>query len=175
MVSWGRYVCIMLCRVKHTVIEWYTSIRPVSLVNDMTPAGSQHSESIMHEYVLNTDNDQTQQWLEKVTSCLSTDHHQETNNSFKSWSTFFASLQQSIPKLPAKTSPLPLFRDTAHIPATWQGHHKNVTLSVNPDQIPVMTVDQPVYALAKKIQLKWQFWKCWGSCWKRAVGLMCYS
>ena len=32
---------------------------------------------------------------------------------------------------------------------------RNVTLATNPDQTPVMTVDQPLYAIAKTIQWKW--------------------
>lgn len=135
----------------------YTDVPPVSMVNDMTPSSSQHSDTIVH-VPINTVDDQTQQWLENTRLCLSTDQQQETNNSFRSWSAFFASLQQSVPKPPAITSLLPLFRDAAHTPAMVKhGMHiiKKVTLTVNPDQTPVMTVDQPLYAIAKKIQWKW--------------------
>ncbi len=32
---------------------------------------------------------------------------------------------------------------------------RNVTRATNPGQTPVMTVDQPLYAIAKTIQWKW--------------------
>ena len=32
---------------------------------------------------------------------------------------------------------------------------REVTHHVNPGQIPVLTVDQPLYAIAKRIQWKW--------------------
>ena len=54
--------------------------------------------------------------------------------------------------LPTVTS---VFRDTAHTPAMIK-HGMDVirdaTLHVNPGQVPAMTVDQPLYAIAKQIQ-----------------------
>ena len=32
---------------------------------------------------------------------------------------------------------------------------RQITCQVNPEQIPVLTVDQPLYAIAKRIQWKW--------------------
>ncbi len=32
---------------------------------------------------------------------------------------------------------------------------QQITVRVNPGQIPVLTVDQPLYAIAKRIQWKW--------------------
>ena len=51
-----------------------------------------------------------------------------------------------------------LFRDSAHSP-TIVKHGidiiREVTHHVNPGQIPVLTVDQPLYAIAKRHQWKW--------------------
>ena len=62
----------------------------------------------------------------------------------------------------AQTKPilsiLPLFKKSAHTPAMIR-HTFNVvataTNRVNPGQTPLLTFDQPLYALAKKIQWNW--------------------
>ena len=75
-----------------------------------------------------------------------------------SWSASFAQMQEAIPRPPAITGLLPLFRESAHSLAMVKHGMdiiKNATHHVNPGQIPVMTVDQPLYAIAKKIQWTW--------------------
>jgi hypothetical protein len=71
-----------------------------------------------------------------------------------SWSAPFASLQKCVPP-PAITALLPLFRDNAHSLAMVK-HGMDIifraTDHVNKGQIPVITVGQPLYALAKKVQ-----------------------
>jgi len=50
---------------------------------------------------------------------------------------------------------MPLFRDSAHSPAMVE-HGMSVVMTatehVNPEQIPVLTVDHQLYAMAKNIQ-----------------------
>ena len=58
-----------------------------------------------------------------------------------------------MPKSPAIIALLPMFRDTAHSPAmVKQGMDiiAQTTGHVNSGQIPVLTADQPLYAIAKK-------------------------
>ena len=55
----------------------------------------------------------------------------------------------------ALTTLLPLFRDQTHCSATI--HHSMTLVQrqiefLNPGKLPVMTVDQPLYAIAKEIQ-----------------------
>ena len=71
-----------------------------------------------------------------------------------SWSAYFADLQISVPKPSAIMALLPMFRDTAHslLGETWNGHYCTDYWSCYPGQIPVLTVDQPLYAIAKKIE-----------------------
>ena len=105
-----------------------------------------------------TDNRQTQQWLEMVRSYIASAQQQDKNKLFISWSAFFASLQQCVPKPLAITSLLPLFRQAAHTLAMVKHGIdiiKNVTVALNPEQMPILTVDQPLYAIAKQIQWKW--------------------
>ena len=74
------------------------------------------------------------------------------------WSAYFSSHQVSVPKPPAIIALLPLFRDAAHSPAMVKHGMdiiQQITLWCNPNQIPVLTVDQPLYAIAKRIQWKW--------------------
>ena len=75
-----------------------------------------------------------------------------------SWSAFFATLQLSVPKPPAVISLLLLFRDSAHSAAVVKHGVdiiREVTHHVNTGQISGLTVDQPLYAIAKRIQWKW--------------------
>ena len=71
-----------------------------------------------------------------------------------SWSAHYANLQEYVPKPHAIITLLPLFRDGAYSPAVMNLVRK-ITCKVNPEQIPVFTVDQPLYAIAKRIQWKW--------------------
>ena len=85
-------------------------------------------------------------------------HNKELEAQNISWSAFFANRQQQLPKPPAITSLLPLFREAAHTPAMVKHGMdiiRNIIQTVNPGQTPVLTVDQPLYAIAKKIQWKW--------------------
>ena len=71
-----------------------------------------------------------------------------------SWSAHFASLQDSALRPPASTALLPLFRDNA-LSLTMIRHGmklvKAATKHVNPGQTPVIMVDQPLYAIPKKL------------------------
>ena len=58
----------------------------------------------------------------------------------------------------AISSLLPLFYDPAHSEAMI--HHsmdvvKRAVHILNPDQVPVITLDQPLYAISKRIQWTW--------------------
>ena len=74
------------------------------------------------------------------------------------WSAYMANQQVEVPQPPAITGLLPLFHESAHTLAMVK-HGINVikqaTEHVNPGQVPVLTVDQPLYAIAKKIQWMW--------------------
>ena len=74
-----------------------------------------------------------------------------------SWSAYMANQQVEV-TITGLTGLLPLFRESAHTLAMVK-HGINVikqaTEHVNPEQVPVLTVDQPLYAIAKKIQWMW--------------------
>ena len=71
------------------------------------------------------------------------------------WAAYQSSSIDSIVLPRALTALMPLFREHANTPAMI--HHamlliKKHTNFLNPGQLPIMTVDQPLYAIAKEIQ-----------------------
>ena len=99
------------------------------------------------------DQDDSQQtWLSKVDRIISKEVVIHKNIS---WSAHFASLQDPALRPPAITALLPLFRDNAHS-VTMMRHGmklvKAATEHVNPGQTQVIVVDQPLYAIPKKLQ-----------------------
>lgn len=92
-------------------------------------------------------------WLETVSLT------QEVNDSASiTWSAHHASQRRSQGFDVSITSLFPLLRDQAHSVATIRHVMDKVrdTLSfLNPGQTPVITADQPLYALAKQIQWHW--------------------
>ena len=77
---------------------------------------------------------------------------------YVSWAGFHASRQQQEPHAVALNALMPLFYENAHTVAMVKhgmGVIKKAIHHVNPGQIPVMAVDQPLYALAKQIQMNW--------------------
>ena len=66
--------------------------------------------------------------------------------------------QPQLARTISPTALLPLFLDSAHTVAMIRHSVdvvKNAVEHVNPGQTPVITLDQPLFALAKQIQWKW--------------------
>ena len=105
------------------------------------------------------DEDQMQiPWFDKATTALANESEPDLVDTNVSWSAHFANSHVSVPKSPAIIALLPLLRDGAHSPAMVKhGMHiiQQIMVRVNPGQIPVLTVGQPLYAIAKKIQWTW--------------------
>ena len=96
------------------------------------------------------------QWLLLVHSLLEKESVAGENN--LSWSEYMANQQVEVPGPPAITGLLPLFRESAHtLVKVKYGINiiKQATEHVHPGQVPVLTVDQPLYAITKKIQCMW--------------------
>ena len=128
-------------------------LTPVTSVEfDCTDAGIHVASSMVVE----------QKWLEKVYESLemSESSEQVVENSISniSWSAFHAD-RQTIPiAVIDKITLLPLFHENAH--STAMICHsinigKNAVNQVNPGQVPILTLDQPLYSLAKQIQWDW--------------------
>lgn len=99
---------------------------------------------------------QEAEWLSHVLSKLGNSN--VTCEDKVAWGAYHSSVQQPITNLPAVTALLPMFYEKAATPAMIK-HGMDVTrvaiTFLNPGQIPVITLDQPLFALAKTIQWKW--------------------
>ena len=95
-------------------------------------------------------------WLRRVNQLLQKEQLDKDDNI--SWSAYFAHLQYSLRRPPAISRLMPLFCDNAHSLAMVKYGMDIImkaTQHVNPGQVPVLTVDQPLYAIAKEIQWSW--------------------
>ena len=73
-------------------------------------------------------------------------------------STYHASENQSMGFSPGISALLPLLPEQAQSVATVKHAMqkiKETTVNLNQDQLPVVTVDQPLFAIAKQIQWQW--------------------
>ena len=81
---------------------------------------------------------------------------QEVGNEVNiTWSAHHAEKNAGLDFDVSITSLLPLLRDEAHSVATVRhcmDKVKDAIAYLNPNQVPVITADQPIYALAKQVQ-----------------------
>ncbi|KAJ8364285.1 hypothetical protein SKAU_G00131160 [Synaphobranchus kaupii] len=93
------------------------------------------------------------EWLEKVRLTEEIDGAMNIT-----WSAHHASMKRSPAYEVSIASLLPLLRDQAHSVSTVRhvmNKIKDTVAFLNPGQIPVITADQPIYAVAKQIQWHW--------------------
>jgi hypothetical protein len=93
-------------------------------------------------------------WLECVDSNI---NHTLSKKDFISWGAYHAS-NGDAPAFRTSSHMLPIFKEPAHSPTTMlhcMNRIVDVTEFLNPGQIPVMVVDQPLYAIAKRLQWKY--------------------
>lgn len=95
-------------------------------------------------------------WVNHALSKLSNDDVSAEDSI--TWAAYHSRGQQHTNEPPAITALLPLFYEKADTPAMIK-HGMDVlreaTSFLNPGQVPVITLDQPLFALAKAIQWKW--------------------
>ena len=95
-------------------------------------------------------------WLDKVLAALKKEQLERTE--WISWSAYHAGIQVAANPPAAIIALLPLFLDSAHSVAMIKHSMTIVKAAVqhlNPGQVPVLTADQPLFALAKEIQWTW--------------------
>ena len=93
------------------------------------------------------------EWLDKV---LVTEEVDGAIN--LTWSAHHASQKRNPEFEVSITSLLPLLRDQAHSVATVKHVMQKVSdvvAHLNPGQVPIITADRPIYALAKQVQWQW--------------------
>lgn len=80
------------------------------------------------------------------------------NDDYISWAAYHASLESSVRETTVISGLLPFFYEkAATISMVSHGMNviQHVTQYLNPGQIPIITLDQPLYAIAKYCQWKW--------------------
>ena len=93
------------------------------------------------------------EWLQTLMAASLKEQLDETD--WISWSAYHSSVQEAMVPPSAINTLLPLFLDNAHSIAMikhFMSIVKAVVQHLNPGQAPVLTADQPLFALAKQIQ-----------------------
>ncbi len=93
-------------------------------------------------------------WLNSVKRTLEND----TADAWISWSAYHADAQRAVIPPAAIHALLPLFIDSAHSVSMLR-HSMDITKAavqyLNPGQVPILTADQPLFAILKEIQWTW--------------------
>ena len=128
----------------------FTNVQPVVLSKKDPVVPMVHGPACPAILPSNTSSPVKQRaWLENVRKVLDKPHLSESDA--VSWAAFHASLQTSH-LYPGTAALMPLFTEMAHTPAMIK-HAMDVvraaTQAVNPGQVPVLAMDQPLFALGK--------------------------
>ncbi|EDO40140.1 predicted protein [Nematostella vectensis] len=143
--------------------SWYTSVTPASLPNKSPPISDiECDKTLCSGTLLTTLPREEEKWLESI-KCNIDSGDPVNKDSTVSAASFHANIQSHSSHLPAISTLLPLFPDNAKSVAMIT-HAMNVIQAavyhVNPEQVPVIALDQPLYAVAKQIQ--WNFKERYG-------------
>lgn len=97
-------------------------------------------------------------WVSHTLSKLSNDDVNVSAEDSITWAAYHSKNQQQMNGPPAITALLPLFyekADTLAMKKYGMDVLREATSFLNPGQVPVITLDQPLFALAKAVQWKW--------------------
>ena len=134
----------------------YTIVLPASLHNKH-PTVPLIANSVMPTVHSGIDvSQQEQQWLNTVLPHLDTYDHEK--DAYISWAAYHAQSQSTSVRPKARIALLPMFSENANSVAMIKHAMtitKEATEHLNPGQIPVITMDQPLFSLAKQIQWIW--------------------
>ena len=134
------------------LMESYREIPPAALPVDKPSPRNTSGNATAQCARLESDEAQVS-WLREVVQLLQKDQLDQDDNI--SWSAYFAHLQFAVHHPPAISVLIPLFRGNAHSVAMVKHVIMKATELVNPAQIPVFTLDQSLYTVAKQIQWSW--------------------
>ena len=142
-----------ISRAVTSLPHFYTDVPPVTSVKQTAiPATSLVS---LKRTNFKTHTEREYSWLENTRNVLEGSAENSVN---LSWAAYHASNQEPGNRVITPTALLPLFQESAHTVAMIR-HSMEVIMSavehLNAGQTPVLTFDQPLYALAKQIQWKW--------------------
>ena len=134
--------------------KYYTDVPAVALQTSSVAVPKCHMSSL--DSCIEKAKEQEEEWTNAAIELLPSE--QLSSKSNISWSAHHASRQAPTDDFPAVRALLPLFYEKSNSPAMIK-HGMNVVKKtvefLNDKQIPVMTADQPLFALAKFVQWKW--------------------
>ena len=145
-------ICIRNNKVKRVpeLPDSYVNVHPASFTKKNP---SPTKGNITYDSLPNIVFTREYEWLEHVS--LTYQMGDEVNIT---WSANDAEKNQGRESEVSITSLLPLLRDEAHSVATVKhcmDKVRDAIAHLNPDQVPIITADQPLYALAKQVQWQW--------------------
>ena len=130
----------------------YTEIPPVPAVKE-TLVPTKSGTFIVEQNIIKIHMDVEKKWLSHVAQKIKDETLNE--NDYVSWAAYHAEKQISQKIIPSTVALLPLFREPAHT-ASMMAHSMKIVIDsirkLNPAQIPVITADQPLYAICKQLQ-----------------------
>ena len=109
------------------------------------------AEPVLHEAIR-----EENQWLEERIPVAEKDKLEKGH--IMAWAAHHSARQDEVTDIPGKSVLLPLFHEKAATMAMVKHGMevlKEITTVRNPGQVPVMVVDQPLFALAKYAQWNW--------------------
>ena len=132
----------------------YANVSAVACDVSTTAVPAPFTSSSKSQGNLSSARAQQAKWLNHAMALL----QKPIESEWISWSAFHASLQNHSDDLCTIVSLLPLFYEKAATVAMIKHGmqvQKKITDYLNPGQVPIMTFDQPLFALAKSVQWKW--------------------
>ena len=138
--------------------EPYTTVQPVIFLKKEPPVTILQGPVILSSCLQMPSAFVTEyKWLDNVRDCLNQEITKDILN--LSWAAYHAS-QVSVdhPRQLDLTSLMLLFKESAHSAATIRHAMEVLSQAVrflNPGQVPVLACDEPLFAIAKKIQWNW--------------------
>jgi len=142
-----------------SVPSYYTEVPPLTLPSSDIVVLNTRARlvSTPDRDATSNNNDREEDWLDNTRQVLN--ERELKKEDIVSWAAYRASKSSLSSHQPALISLLPMFTDNAYSLAMISiAHAINVISSavkhLNPSQIPVVAVDQPLFVLAKQIQWK---------------------
>ena len=145
---------------KHHIPDHYAIVPSISLnMKSLKPKLTTSNSTIpVDTECLGVARMEESQWLKHASSIL--DMYDNDSDEVIAWSAYHASIrvQPESSNAKAVTALLPLFAEKAAEPSMVKHGMDTIREAVNllnPGQVPVVAVDQPIFAIAKSIQWKW--------------------
>ena len=135
----------------------YSQVNPVSLPQPDCFAPASVGEIKADPSALSSARERESSWLSVMTELI-LEKEQLDRDDFVSWSAYHANRQADNVRPVSPIFLMPLFTEAAHS-AAMMAHAMHLSAKaiqhLHPGQIPVITMDQPLYSIAKQIQWTW--------------------